>query len=138
MNLPLLRAPEVGADVDEILLRYEERYLREFGYVLPRDFASVEFVNARVAVIGLTDEIKLPRSAKRGRSADALIGSRPVYFEEAGDFVEATLYERARLARGAAVEGPAIVEQTDSTVVLPPGASARVDEYLNIVISVNG
>jgi N-methylhydantoinase A len=138
MNLALPRTPATGADVEEILLRYEERYLREFGYVLPRDFASVEFVNARVVAIGLTDEIRLPRKVKRGRAAAARIGSRAVYFEEAGDFVDASLYERARLSSGAEIEGPAIIEQTDSTVVLPPGADGRVDDALNIVISVNG
>jgi N-methylhydantoinase A len=95
-------------------------------------------VNARVAAIGLMEEIKLPRSAKRGRAADARLGTRPVYFEEAADFVDAVLYERARLVCGAEIEGPAIVEQIDSTVVLPPGAVGRVDEALNIVISVDG
>jgi hypothetical protein len=34
------------------------------------------------------------------------------------------------------IEGPAIVEQTDTTVLIPPGAGATVDRYLNIVIDV--
>ena len=112
--------------------------LREFGYVLPRDFASIEFVNARVAAIGLTEEAKLPHDARPGSLEDAVRGSRPVYFEDAGDFVESAVYERVLLRNGVEFGGPAIVEQLDSTVVVPPGAHARVDEYLNIVISVNG
>jgi N-methylhydantoinase A len=138
MNLSLDRPPATVSDVEEILARYEGSYLREFGYMLPRDFASIEFVNARVAAIGITQEAKLPRDPTPGRLADAAVGTRRVYFEEAGDFIEAAIYDRALLLNGVELEGPAIVEQTDSTVVLPPGASARVDEYLNIVVAVNG
>jgi N-methylhydantoinase A len=138
MNLSLDRPPATAADVEEILARYEDNYLREFGYMLPRDFASIEFVNARVAAIGITQEAKLPRDPTPGKLADAAIGTRPVYFEDPGEFVEAAIYDRALLRNGVELEGPAIVEQTDSTVVLPPGASARVDEYLNIVVAVNG
>jgi N-methylhydantoinase A len=138
MSLPVSRAPKTEADVEGILQQYETRYFREFGYVLPRDFASIEFVNARVAAIGLTDEIKLPRSRNGRRTTDARAGSRVVYFEEAGDFVDTTLYERRGLGSGAELEGPAIIEQTDTTVVLPPGAAGRVDDALNVVIAVNG
>jgi N-methylhydantoinase A len=138
MNLALDRPPATAADIEEILARYEDNYLREFGYVLPRDFASIEFVNARVAAIGLTAEAKLPRDPRTGSREEALVATRQVYFEDADDFVEAAVYDRALLRNGVAFEGPAIVEQTDSTVVLPPGASAVVDEYLNIVVAVNG
>jgi N-methylhydantoinase A len=138
MNLPLDRAPATSDDVEEILARYEHNYLREFGYMLPRDFASIEFVNARVAAIGLTEEAKLPRDSTPGNLEHARSGARPVCFEEAGDFIEAAIYDRQLLRYGVELEGPAIIEQTDSTVVLPPGAFARVDEYLNIIVSVNG
>jgi N-methylhydantoinase A len=138
MTLPVAGPPQTTGDLEDILRDYETRYLREFGYLLPRSFASVEFVNARVAAIGVTSEIKLPRSNECAQAATAVIGSRPVYFDEAGDFVESILYERTQLANGAEIEGPAIVEQTDTTVVLPPGAAGRIDDALNIVISVNG
>src|SRR5262249_29771419 len=131
MNLSIDRPPAISLDVEEILVRYEDSYLREFGYMLPRDFASIEFVNARVAAIGLTQESKPPRNSSPGKLADAKLGTRPVYFEDAGDFVEAAIYDRSLFRNGVKLEGPAIAEQTDSTVVLPPGASARVDEYLN-------
>jgi len=138
MNLALDSPPASSEDVEHILARYEETYLREFGYVLPRDFASIEFVNARVAAIGLREEAKLPRDSTPRELQAARIGTRRVYFEDAGDFVEATIYDRHLLGTGVEIEGPAIIEQTDSTVVLPPGVPARLDEYLNIIISLNG
>ena len=138
LNLPLEQPPSSTDDVETLIQRYEDRYLREFGYVLPRDFASIELVNARVVAIGMTPQAKLPRSAERHVAADPAVGTRPVYFDAAGDFVDTAIYDRARLGWGAELEGPAIAEQADSTVLIPPGATARVDEFLDIVISVNG
>ena len=51
---------------------------------------------------------------------------------------ETPVYRRDDLPAGAALEGPAIVEQLDSTTVIPPGVSAKVDRFLNIVMRVGG
>jgi N-methylhydantoinase A len=50
------------------------------------------------------------------------------------DSVHAALYERERLDIGAAVPGPAIIEQLDSTTVIPPGWSGTVDAYRNLIL----
>ena len=44
------------------------------------------------------------------------------------------VYDRYALAAGARLAGPAIVEERESTTVLPPGASASVDEYANLLV----
>jgi N-methylhydantoinase A len=134
-----LRLDEVPADDDALtalVAQYRERYEAEFGYQLPEDVATVEIVNARAAAIGLTENVELPHSEGSGNADAARKGSRGVYFDETGDFAETPIFERARLDAGAAIEGPAVVEQTDTTVLVPPGASARVDGYLNIIIDV--
>jgi len=138
MNLPLQRVPSSDQDVEEIIARFEDRCLKEFGYVLPRDFAAVELVNARVAAVGASERAKLPRDPAPGQLGDAKIGTRQVFFAESGGLVEADIYLRDQLHSGVEFAGPAIVEQLDSTVVLPPGSSAVVDDYLHIIISVNG
>ena len=46
---------------------------------------------------------------------------RPVYFAEAGDYVDCPIYDRYALAAGAAFAGPAVVEEFDSTTVVHPG-----------------
>jgi N-methylhydantoinase A len=137
MNLPLDRVPSSPEDVEAIVARFEDRCLKEFGYMLPRDFAAVELVNARLSAVGAAEKAKLPRDPTPGRLEDAKIGTRQVYFPESGGLIEADIYERDRLRSGVEFAGPAIVEQLDSTIVLPPGASAIVDDYLHIVISVN-
>ena len=138
MNLTLDGVPGSESDLEAIVDRFEDRCRKEFGYVLPRDFAAVELVNARVAAVGSAEEAKLPRDPAPGTLADARLGTRDVYFEESGGLVPAEVYDRDRLHNEAEFAGPAIVEQLDSTVVLPPGTTAAVDSYLNIIISVNG
>jgi N-methylhydantoinase A len=134
MNLPLDKAPTDSAAIDAIVARYRADYEREFGYTLPEEMAAIEFVNARAAAIGLSDTAELPASEESGTAEDALRERRPVFFEELGDFTETPIYDRLKLLPGATFVGPAVIEQTDTTVLVPPGASARVDSYVNVVI----
>jgi N-methylhydantoinase A len=136
MNLRVDEVPASREALAALVAQYRERYEAEFGYQLPEDVATVETVNARVAAIGRTDDVELPRSSGDADAEGALKGSRDVYFDEVGDFTDTPIYDRARLGAGAAVDGPAVIEQTDTTVLVPPGASARVDAYRNIVIDV--
>ena len=53
-----------------------------------------------------------------------------------GEKCDAAIYDRAQMKAGAEFTGPAIVEQIDSTVVVPPKATAKVDQYMNILIRV--
>jgi N-methylhydantoinase A len=59
-----------------------------------------------------------------------------VHFDEVEEGVETPIYSHDGLPAGAVIEGPAIVEQLDSTTVVPPGVRAEVDEWLNIRIHV--
>ncbi len=138
MNLKIDKPPADKAAFKAVGEQYRDEYEREFGYRLPVDMAPIEFVNARAAAIGTTDEIEFSTSDESGGAEDALREQRPVFFEDLGDFTDTPIYDRAKLGRNAVFDGPAVVEQSDTTVVVPPGASARVDAYLNIVIDVGG
>jgi len=59
---------------------------------------------------------------------------RQVFFAEAGGFVDCPSYNRYQLAAGGVIEGPAIVEEMDSTTVIHPGFLAEVDRYGNLLI----
>jgi N-methylhydantoinase A len=65
-------------------------------------------------------------------AADAAKGERRMSINAA--MVQAMLYERDRLAIGATIAGPAIVEQLDATTVIPPGWRGRVDGYRNLIL----
>ena len=61
--------------------------------------------------------------------------TRPVYFAESGGFVECPIYDRYRLGPGHAVEGPAVVEEIDSTTVIHPGDRVLVDRFGNMLLA---
>jgi N-methylhydantoinase A len=95
----------------------------------------VEIVNARVAAVGLAEPAEFELESPSDATGDAQ-ETRSVYFDEVGDFTETPIYSRLNLLVGAAIAGPAIVEQMDTTVLIPPNSRARVDERLNLVIDV--
>jgi N-methylhydantoinase A len=70
-----------------------------------------------------------------GDPAEARKADRPVYFPEARGFVRCPVFDRARLPVGARIAGPAVVEETESTTVLPPGVTAEVDRWATLLVS---
>jgi N-methylhydantoinase A len=81
------------------------------------------------------DKAMLSRRATGAEdSGAARKGQRRAWFEERGGFIPVPVYARDRLAPGNRLEGPAIVEERITTVVVHPGWSLRVDEYENLVL----
>ena len=63
------------------------------------------------------------------------LGRRPVYFAERGGFVDCTVYDRYDLGAGAAIAGPAIVEEVDSTTTVHPGYGVAIDAYGQMILT---
>jgi N-methylhydantoinase A len=123
-----IAAPVTPAQMPDILAAFHAVHERVYGYA--RTQQPVEFVNFRaVHTYRLPRPAVTPAARAAGTLADALIGARRAYF---GDFVPTAIYERARLPLGARLAGPAIVEQNDTTTVIPPGVSALVDDAGNL------
>jgi N-methylhydantoinase A len=135
VSVPVRPGPLDAAAIAELIESFLEHYRREYGYVMPRHLAEVEIVNGRVSAQGLRHRHEPAPEAPGGTAAAALRGHRPVYFQDTG-FVPAAVYDRAALRCGATFEGPAIVEQWDSTTVVPPGDTVEVDAYANLLIRV--
>jgi N-methylhydantoinase A len=75
-----------------------------------------------------------PVEASGAEALVALKGRRPVYFPETGGFCDCAVYDRYRFGGGHRFAGPAVVEERESTVVIPPGSSAAVDRDGNLVV----
>jgi N-methylhydantoinase A/oxoprolinase/acetone carboxylase beta subunit len=117
-------SPVTRERMPEILAAFHAVHERVYGYGRPQQPA--EFVNFRaVHTYPRPRPPVTPAAPPVGSLADARLGERRAYF---GEFVPTTIYERTRLPRGARLAGPAIVEQTDTTTVIPPGVTALVDE----------
>ncbi|WP_294926194.1 hydantoinase/oxoprolinase family protein [uncultured Paracoccus sp.] len=104
-----------------------------YGFVAEGE--PMQLVTFRAAASGLVQKADFAPQPLEGADAGAAVtGARPVWMVEARDFVEATLYDRALLKAGNVVPGPAIIDQMDSTTVVPPGMAATVDPYLNLIL----
>jgi N-methylhydantoinase A len=116
---------------------FAEAYRAVFGIAFPE--RPVEVVNWKVEAHGPVPGSGVRYRLRSGqRARDAMKGRRQAYFPEAGGLVECPVYDRYALAAGAALEGPALVEERESTCVLVPGDHAVLDESLNLVIHVGG
>ena len=125
-------APMSPARIAEAVRGFHERHERVYGYA--RGEQPVEMVNFRaVHRYPLPTPVLRAPAAAAGAADDAVVGERRAYFAPDG-FLPAARYERARLALGSRVTGPAIVEQADSTTVIPPGYAATVDPSGNLRI----
>lgn len=134
-TLPIPSRELAREDIDKLVQDFLARHEQEFGYTVPLEFADVEVVNARLVAKGPAPKGELKKHPEKGTAKEALKGERKVYFREAGGWVTSRIYDRAKLRCGATFDGPAIVEQSDSTTVVPPAVKASVDEYLNLILS---
>lgn len=104
-------------------------------YAFRRDDTPVELFRLNLAAIGTVPKAELMQHGTNGAKAVAE-STRKVDFDEVEGAVETPIYLHDALPAGAAIEGPAIIEQLDSTTVIPPGVRAEVDEWLNVRIHV--
>ena len=120
--------------LDDALDAFHSAHERAYGYAY-RGEQLVELVNIRVSGTGPTAVID-PREEglTDGDGGSARVGERAVYFGPDEGSPTCSLYERTKLSPGETVVGPAIVEQYDSTIVVPPWADATVDGYRNLII----
>jgi len=124
-------AVEPGLEsLDDVVARFHAEHQREFAY--RREGAPVELYELGLQAVGVTPKPALARHELDGAAPPAPVARRPVHFDELDDAVDTPVYDRAALPAGCTLEGPAIVQQLDSTIVVPPGVSAAVDEHLII------
>jgi N-methylhydantoinase A len=134
LTCPMPTGPITQALIQELVVAFHREHRRLYSYDLPN--APVELVNLRVTAIGLLPKLQPPvASAASASLAGALVGSRPVYFEQLGGFVETPCYRRSQLAPGMTFEGPAIVDQDDTTTVIFPAFRAKVDAVGNLILA---
>jgi N-methylhydantoinase A len=125
-------APLAADGVADVVPAFHAVHERVYGYA--RAEQPVEFVNFRaVHRYPLPEPRVSPPARAGGDAAAARVGERRAYFTPGG-FVGAGVYDRARLPIGSSVVGPAIVEQADTTTVVPPGYAAAVDPSGNLRI----
>ena len=114
---------------------FERTYRETYGRDGPP--VDVEIVNWRVVSSGPRPLLRLAREAgETGESSKAIKGYRPAYLPARRHFVDMPVYDRYLLAPGMTMDGPAIVEERESTLILWRGDRGRVDGQLNLVVEI--
>jgi len=114
-----------------IIEKFHENYEREYTYRLD---APAELVCYHLVAIGEVDKLKPEKRPKSGRKLEAAIkGMREVDYVEAG-ILQATIYNGDVLEPGMSFIGPAIIEESGTTTVIPPNLPCQVDDYGNYCI----
>lgn len=131
VEVPLRAGILTAEGVKELAHEFHVRHEALNGYRMPS--APLEVINLRVVAKGMTDkprQVKL--SAQRAGPLQALTGYRKAFFEDA--FKNVPVYDGLQLAAGSTLDGPAIVEQQTTTVVVQPGFRLTCDEFGNYLM----
>jgi N-methylhydantoinase A len=133
-----LTVPVPGGRLDagalaRVRASFDEIYAARYGYAQPKE--PVEVVTWKLSAVGGAPRVSLAK-APDTPAAGGVKGRRRAYFPETNGWVDCPIYDRYKLAAGMRVAGPAIVEERESTSVLPPGVVATVDEYANLVAEI--
>lgn len=123
-----------GAELSVPALKAAFLKVYEDLYGHAHDDVPIELMTCRLIASGPQPHIDLPVAAEDRDAERARKGARQAYFETAGGYVDTPVYDRERLLAGASFEGPAIVEEAESTVIVPPGSSVSIDKYQNLTV----
>jgi len=114
---------------------FHQRHQYLFGHSSPD--AAAEFVTLSASATGPIAKAPMFEIEKGLASPDqAKKAIRKVYFEEFNEYVDCPTFERSLLKANNVITGPAIVEQMDSTTVIPPRQKGRVDKFGTIIIDI--
>jgi N-methylhydantoinase A/oxoprolinase/acetone carboxylase beta subunit len=131
LNVPVPAGALDAAALARLRAAFDEIYAARYGYADAQ--APVEVVTWKLSAIAATPRVSLAKTASRSGDGGRK-GVRRAYFPEAQGYLECPVYDRYALPAGIGLTGPAVVEERESTTVLPPGAQAVVDEYANLVV----
>ncbi len=122
--------------IEALRARFVGRYEQLYGHGSSYRGARLEIVTLRLRASAPTPRPQLRRAAKLGAriAAGAARGRREIWWPEMKRAVRTPIYDGARLAPGNRIAGPTVVETTDTTIVVHPGRTLRVDAFGNFEI----
>jgi N-methylhydantoinase A len=131
----LLPAGEITEEtLPQAWTAFHAAHAAEYGQAF--EASPIEIVNVRVSSVGRVPKLRAMKTPKAGSLEKAKIRVNPCLFRVGGklESFETPFYRRTELPVEEPFPGPAVILQTDSTTLVPPGATARVDRTGNIII----
>jgi N-methylhydantoinase A len=133
VSVPIPAGTIDAALLAEAVGRFHDLHERAYGFCTRED--PCELVTFRVSAKAVLDKVAPQRPD--GTGDGEAVGVRDVHMPGEG-IAPTGIYDRARLVAGVRIDGPAVVHQTDATTVIPRFAAAEVDEYGNLIMTIQG
>lgn len=133
LSIPVPEGPITESTINALRVGFDAAHSQLYGYDASEE--PVQMVTFRLEATGQVKKAELrAEELSSPDPAEAQVGTRSVYFPNAQGFVETPLYTRSELRAGNVIEGPAIVDQLDTTTVILPGQHAHVDQVRNLIL----
>jgi len=124
------RSADFARIADDFDALYDKLYGKGSGFADAGRFVT-SFMVEGYGRLPIPD--RAPAEGQTREAESALVGTRSAYFD--GSFVDTAIYRYDEIIVGDQIEGPAIIEARETTIVIPPASAARVDEFLNVRIT---
>ena len=134
ISVPVPNGQLSGSSIDELRLKFFDIYRKLFERVVSD--VAIETMSWRLAAVAQVPNMALNFKGKQGTMGGKLKGQRSVFFPETG-FAPCDVYDRYAFSVGDCIEGPAIIEERESTTVMPPRTRANIDGSFNLRIELN-
>ncbi|MBN1222775.1 MAG: hydantoinase/oxoprolinase family protein [Candidatus Aminicenantes bacterium] len=120
-------------DLKACTVQFHRAHKRLYSY--HHSERPVEIVNLRVRAVGRIKKLPLRKQPLSGLNSDkAFMKKQPLVFK--GKKQMASVFDRSLLTAGTKIVGPALIADCDSTTFLPPEHEVRVDEFMNLIMSI--
>ena len=125
--------PFTDQTLKDLIREFHAKHQAIYGWSDPTMAVAISTLKLRA--IGVRRPVELIKQPLSSQDASAAMKrKRQVYFQELGGFIETPCYDASQMKHGNRIEGPAIVEDPTTTIVVPKGAELKVDAYLNYLI----
>jgi N-methylhydantoinase A len=139
VSVPVPLQAIVEHDTAAVARAFHDEHLRLYGYSLEAEGSPVEIINVRLQAIGATDRPNYRSEADSGGDASAALkGRRSAYVAERDAFAQVPVYDGHRMRCGHRIEGPALVEQQTTAIVISAGYDCVVDTLGSFVLYAKG
>ena len=137
ITIPIPDEEVTPENLAQLIQDFHREHERNYGYSNLNNMLQI--VNYKISAIGEIDKPSY-HSQKIVEDAPlpASLETRAVLYQKETQYRDSKVYQREKLLPGCKFRGPVILEQMDSTVVIPPGWSAEVDGYLNLLLTNDG
>lgn len=136
LTIPLPDRPLTAEDAPRLADDFFKLYERTYGEGTAWEGVPASLINYTVTVTGRQARPELTTASRNGHTPDAAQReTRSVFLPDVRRREEIPIYDGARCGPGIRIEGPAIIDETDTTIYVPTGTTAERDEYLNYVLT---